>query len=151
MILFKYWRVWLKTFGVMLSPELFVLLLCELEGKRYFPSTSPFGIIGHYQTAMRREASKFLILTLLSTVLYNRYLRKWLILLTRNAIRNLREIKIRMEAVVLMKFCNVFYFLFLWDWAVTDDPIPQSPFSILKRTTSGTKKKWWCYYEVMMH
>ena len=139
MVLLKYWRVWLKTFGVMLSPELFVLLLCELEGKRYFPSTSPFGIIGHYQTKMRTETSKFLILTLLSTVSYNRYLRKWLILVTRNAIPNLREIKIRMEAVVFMKFCNVFYFLFLWDWAVTDDPIPQSRFSILKRTTSATK------------
>ena len=38
-----------------------------------------------------------------------------------------------------MKFCNVFYFLFLWDWAVTDDPIPESRFSILKGTTSASR------------
>ena len=147
MILLKYWRMWLKTFGVMLSPELFVLLLCELEGKRYFPSTSPFGIIGHYQTTLRTETWKFLILTLLNQLFCTIGIyTNDLILVTRDAIRNLREIKIRIETVVLMKFCNVFFFLFLWDWAVTDDPIPQSRFSILKRTTCATKN----IYDVVM-
>ena len=45
---FKYWGIWLKSFGVMLSLGLLALLLCE-KGKRYFPFTSPLQMIGQHQ------------------------------------------------------------------------------------------------------